>query len=1380
MKDIYKVFDKPKSSMDFKEIKVSLASPETIKEWSFGEIKKPETLNHRTFKPEKDGLFCSKIFGPVKDYECLCGKYKRMKYKGIVCERCGVEVIDSKVRRDRMGHITLATPIAHIWFVKSSPYFIGNILGLKNAHVHSIVYCEGFIAMKSEIPEINRGDFISDEKYEEYIEEYGFDALEVATGAAPLRTLLEEVDLYALESDLEKEKGETGDSSKRAKIQKRINVINKFMRSDERPENMILSVLPVIPPDLRPLVPLDGGRFATSDLNDLYRRVINRNNRLKKLMDLGAPDVIIKNEKRMLQEAVDALFDNTKVHRPIQGSNRRPLKSLSDMLRGKQGRFRQNLLGKRVDYSGRSVISVGPDLKLHQCGIPKVMALEIFRPFIYRVLQERSYVSTIKSAKQMVDNKEDVVWEILEEVVKEQMVLLNRAPTLHRLGIQAFEIVLEDSKAIRLHPLVCTPYNADFDGDQMAVHLPVSINSQIEARVLMMSTNNILSPSSGETVIGPTQDMVLGLYYLTTEKPYGKGEGKFFYSPDDVLAARDAGVVEWQSMVYVRINGKRYRTTPGRVLIREITPEEIDFEIINKRHKKKDWTALINRSYKTAGEKKTVLLADNLKNLGYEFSTVAAYSLGISDVTIPEEKKTIIEEAENKMEEVIEKVNRGELSNREKYNHLVDLWDKVGKTVTKKMMDNLVEKHITHEKWGDVIMPSKNPLYIMANSKARGSEDQIKQLGGMRGLMTKPSGEIIETPIKSNFREGLSPLEYFVSTHGARKGSADTALKTANSGYLTRRLVDVAQDVVVVEEDCGTNIGIDVDALINDSGEIISPLEERIFGRTLLDDVLDPDTDEIVVEAGEILDDENVKKIVDLGVDSVNIRSTLTCRSQYGVCAKCYGLDLARNKMINIGSAVGVIAAQSIGEPGTQLTMRTFHVGGIASHGSEQSEHKSKRDGIVEYRNIKKVKVEKGDKKAVVMNRNGRIVIKDSKSGKELEKYPVRYGMALFVNDNEEIGRGQLLARWDPYNTPIVAETGGIIRYVDIEQGITAKEDLEMGRAKTIIIPSKDTRKSPQLVITDASDETSNEDFQAKKVNRGEAIHHLAANSRLEVRDGQEVYAGQVLAKVPRETRKTKDITGGLPRVEELFEVRKVKQPAVVSEIDGYVSILQGEGTHRKTLIEVKPEVGETRKYQVPRTKHINVHDGDWIQAGEPLTEGNVSAKDILRIRGEQEVANFLVQEVQKVYKLQGIKINDKHIEIIVKQMLRKVKITDGGETELMKGEYIEKERLEEINSRVSVEDKKPAEWETILLGITKASLNTESFLSAASFQETTKVLANAAVERKTDSLRGLKENLIIGKRVPAGTGFPIYNMDNYELDFSEDNESDEDAFSDS
>ncbi|MGI6393956.1 MAG: DNA-directed RNA polymerase subunit beta' [bacterium] len=1362
MKDIFKIFERPKSSFDFKAIEVSLASPEKILEWSYGEVKKPETLNHRTFKPEKDGLFCAKIFGPVNDYECLCGKYKRMKYKGIVCEKCGVEVIESRVRRDRMGHINLAIPVAHIWYVKTAS-FVSTTLGMSVTQLNSVIYCEGYVVLESQIQGISRGDYLTEEQYNELLGQYGFDKIKAETGAAPLRKILEEMDLLGEQKKVEEQMKATGDKSKQAKFQKRLNVINKFLRSGELPQNMILTVLPVLPPDLRPLVPLDGGRFATSDLNDLYRRVINRNNRLKKLMDLGAPDVIIKNEKRMLQEAVDALFDNTKVHRPIQGANQRPLKSLSDMLKGKQGRFRQNLLGKRVDYSGRSVITVGPELKLHECGLPKIMALELFKPFIYNKLHERDLVSTVKAAKTMVEAGEDVVWEILEEVVKEHPVLLNRAPTLHRLGIQGFEAVLTDSKAIRLHPLVCVAFNADFDGDQMAVHVPISIEAQLESRVLMMSTNNVLSPASGSPVITPSQDMVLGLYYLTTARPNSKGEGRIFFSDIEALMARDSGIVDWQSMIKVRIDGKIHLTTPGRLLVWRVTPKSLGFEAINKQMKKGDWAGILDKSFRTAGGKATVIFADKIKELGFKYATQAAFSISVDDIKIPEAKEAIIAETEAEVRDVEKEFNVGNLTKSERHNQIVDLWDKANERVTAKMMENLVEQVIEHPDWGKVKMPSDNPVYIMADSKARGSKDQISQLCGMRGLMAKPSGEIIETPIIANFREGLDSLDYFNSTHGARKGSADTALKTANSGYLTRRLVDVAQDVVVVEEDCGTNSGMWIEALANDSGEIISHLKERILGRVSLDDVEDPDTGEIVLEANELIDEEIANKIDELGIDSISIRTVLSCRSKYGVCSKCYGRDLARGHLINVGEAVGIIAAQSIGEPGTQLTMRTFHIGGVASRTAEKSMHEAKRGGKVVWKNIKSL--QKPDGSFVAMNRNGKITIVDDKE-REKERYPVTYGTNLRIADGAKVKPGTVLADWDPYNTPIIAETDGAVAYEDIENGVTMKEETDAyGKSKAVIITSRDAKMSPKILITEEGKKGKK---KAIVLTRGEATYQLPVNAYLEVENNALVKTGDILAKIPRAARKTKDITGGLPRVSDLFEARKTKFPAKVSEISGQISIQSDvKGAKGKRVISITPEFGETvPPIPVPKERHISVHDGDFVEAGEPLIDGPVDPQDILRIKGELDVAKFLVEEVQKVYKSQGVPINDKHIEIIVKQMLKKRKVIDPADTAFMVGELVEKEKLEATNEETEKQGLKPATWETILLGITKAALNTESFFSAASFQETTKVLTNASIERKKDVLRGIKENIIIGKMIPAGTGFPKYHDSNYEVSF--------------
>ena len=1373
MKEIFKIFDKPKSSLNFEAIEVSLASPEKILEWSYGEVKKPETLNHRTFKPEKDGLFCAKIFGPVNDYECLCGKYKRMKHKGIVCEKCGVEVIESKVRRERMGHITLAMPVAHIWFVKTTPFYIGKALGMTNNNLNSIIYCEGYVVLDSKIQGFAVGDYIDEETYYELQDQHGFESIYAETGASPLKKLLAELDLMAKKAELEKKMAISGDRSVRAKLLQRINVLKKFIRSGESPERMILTVLPVLPPDLRPLVPLEGGRFATSDLNDLYRRVINRNNRLRKLMDLGAPDVIIKNEKRMLQEAVDALFDNQKVHRPISGNNGRQLKSLSDMLRGKQGRFRQNLLGKRVDYSGRSVITVGPELKLHQCGLPKVMALELFKPFIYNKLQEQEFVSTVKGARQMVEAKEDVVWDILEEVVREHPVLLNRAPTLHRLGIQAFEPVLVESKAIRLHPLVCTAFNADFDGDQMAVHLPLSIEAQLESRVLMMSTNNVLSSASGAPVIVPSQDIVLGLYYLTTERPFSKGENKYFYSAHEALFARDAGVVDWQSIVNVRIDGKVYRTTPGRVLIWQDAPKEIIFERLNKQFKKGDWSDLIDWIFRKTGSKAAVLFADKIKNLGFEYSTKAAYSIGLHDIKIPPAKKSIIEETEKKVRELESEFRKGVITPDERYNKVVDLWSAANTEVTDKMMDELKEHTIDHPIFGNITVPSDNPIYVMADSKARGSKDQIRQLGGMRGLMQKPSGEVIETPILTNFREGLDSLEYFNSTHGARKGSADTALKTANSGYLTRRLVDVAQDVVVVEEDCGTNFGIDVEPMLNDSGEVIEPLRERILGRVVLDDVEDPETGEIMIDAGVLIDEAVADLIDEAGLDTIKIRSVLTCKSRYGVCAQCYGRDLARGHIIDVGEAAGIIAAQSIGEPGTQLTMRTFHTGGVASRAIEKTSHEARRDGKLIWRDIKvlikDVLDENGEPTGkhhwVVTNRNGRLIVKDGR-GREREKYPVTYGVTLFVEDGTPVKEGAKLAEWDPYIIPIVAEADGFIKFVDLEVGVNVKDvhDSVTGRSHRVIIPSgRDAKLTPRIIITEEGK------TKPKKLERGEALYHPPVRGYFELKEGQKVRRGDVIVKVPREARKAKDITGGLPRISDLFEARKVKNPAIVSEIEGRISTAEaGKGIRAHKLVTVTPDKGDARVYKIPLEKHVNVHDGDWIDAGDPLVDGAVDPHDILQIKGENEVAKFLVQEVQKVYKLQGVPINDKHIEIIVKQMMRKVRVVDGGDTQLMTDEFVEKEKLEEINEAIELTGGKSAQWETILLGITKASLKTESFFSAASFQETTKVLTNASIERKRDVLRGIKENIIIGKMIPAGTGFPRYHADKFEVDFVE------------
>ncbi len=1611
MEDVYySFFEKPKDPLNFSAVKISLASPEKIRSWSHGEVKKPETINYRTFKPERDGLFCAKIFGPVKDYECNCGKYKRMKHRGTICEKCGVEVIQSKVRRERMGHIELATPVAHIWFLKSLPSRIGTLLDLTLKEVERVLYFESYLVLSAGKTDLEVGTLINEEKYRQTLEEYGAGSFEAGMGGEAVREMLERLNLVAESIRLREEMKDSSSEAKRKKLAKRLRVIEslkgiepealcnelqsiyqridpesemaKFMeeliqsareiqvkweenedweirkqlafieinsiierlersrvisaeelakfRQWQNPAWMILTTIPVIPPDLRPLVPLDGGRFATSDLNDLYRRVINRNNRLKRLKELNAPDIILRNEKRMLQEAVDVLFDNGRRGRVITGPNKRPLKSLSDMLKGKQGRFRQNLLGKRVDYSGRSVIVVGPDLRLHQCGLPKRMALELFKPFIYNKLEERGYVTTIKSAKKLVEKETPEVWDILEDVVKEYPVLLNRAPTLHRLGIQAFEPVLIEGKAIQLHPLVCTAFNADFDGDQMAVHIPLSVEAQVEARVLMMSTNNILSPAHGKPIIVPTQDIVLGLYYLTREssEPEPEGGPKRF-DISEVRMAYDAGTVDLHERIKVRDNGEMIDTTVGRILLREIVPDEIPFSVINKVMKKKELANLIDEAYRRCGDKQTVILADRLKDLGYHYATKAGFSICVDDMVIPESKKEIIEKATKEVIEIQNQYKEGLITDGERYNKVIDIWARANEDISERMMSGLrfdtqVLKDGTTRK-----VESFNPIYMMADSGARGSTQQIRQLAGMRGLMAKPTGEIIETPIEANFREGLTVLQYFISTHGARKGLADTALKTANSGYLTRRLVDVAQDAIISEYDCGTLDGIEM-ANLEEGGEIIEHVADRILGRVALEDIEHPFTGEIIVQANEEITEEHKEKIQDAGISRVKIRSVLTCQSKRGVCSLCYGRDLAHGRMVNIGEAVGIIAAQSIGEPGTQLTMRTFHIGGTASlkrniisarkrgrvsierekdrtkaiivseeftvdesevtrwlvedgqtlrensflfegpnhmpHEAErmggkieialdrksftivddkQERHKftvpegyrlivrhgdrispysfifettqqqsrmhdaEKRGGILQLRQSRggkirfrlyerypvmeymNVKVQDGDViesegqvllewlgssssqlfsrnegrirftdlktvvnregELVVMNRNGSIAITDEK-GRERERDKVIYGARLRVSDGELVNRETLLAEWDPYTIPIITEVSGRVKFGDVIEGLTMTEQLDevTGLSRKVIVEYKerDTEIRPRVSIKDEHGRTI-------KIGDSEARYLLPVGANIMVKEGEEVHAGDVIAKIPRETTKTKDITGGLPRVAELFEARKPKEFAIISEIDGLVSF--GKDTKGKRKVIVTPEVGEPKEYLIPKGKHISVHSGDWVQAGEALMEGSTNPHDLLGIKGEKELARYLVDEVQEVYRLQGVKINDKHIEVIVRQMLRRVRVKEVGDTDFLAGEQIERSVFEEENERVIKAGGTPAIAEPLLLGITKASLSTDSFISAASFQETTKVLTEASISGKIDYLRGLKENVIMGRLIPAGTGLPRY-----------------------
>ncbi len=1337
------------SSQDLLGIKISMASPERIREWSYGEVKKPETINYRTFKPERDGLFCAKIFGPVKDYECNCGKYKRMKHRGIVCEKCGVEVIASKVRRERMGHIELAAPVAHIWYVKSVPSKIGLLLDMTMSEVEKVLYFESYVVIDPGHTSLKKQQLLTEEQYIQVIEKYGEDVCRVGMGAEAIKELLEAIDLEVLEQDLKKETRETKSVNKKKKLTKRLKIVEAFLESGNKPEWMILEVLPVIPPDLRPLVPLDGGRFATSDLNDLYRRVINRNNRLKRLLELGAPDIIIRNEKRMLQEAVDALLDNGRRGKPITGTNGRPLKSLSDMIKGKQGRFRQNLLGKRVDYSGRSVIVVGPKLKLHQCGLPKKMALELFKPFIYAKLEEKGHASTIKSAKRMVEREDVVVWDVLEEVVREYPILLNRAPTLHRLGIQAFEPILVEGKAIQLHPLVCTPYNADFDGDQMAVHVPLSIEARIECRVLLMSTNNILSPANGEPIILPSQDVVLGLYFMSLIRSFEPGEGKIFSDPEEVIAAYDAGVISIHARIKVRLDGELVETCAGRILIGELLPPEVPFEFVNTVMNKKTIARLVAEAYQRAGTKATVILCDRLKDLGFEYATRAGVTISVKDLKLPSRKKEIVETARKETEEIHRQHREGIITRTERYNKVVDVWTKATNEVAKMMMEEISKDILVNPKTGEKVEnDSLNPIYMMSHSGSRGNPDQMRQLAGMRGLMAKPSGEIIETPITSSFREGLSVLEYFTSTHGARKGLADTALKTANSGYLTRRLVDVVQDVIVSELDCGTVDGIEITKEIK-PGEVQEKLYDRIVGRMALMDIYHPDTGEVLVPANTLIDEEKAKLIDETGISSVVIRSVLTCQSKVGVCAYCYGRDLARGHLVNVGEAVGIIAAQSIGEPGTQLTMRTFHIGGTASKEIEQSSIVARYAGEITFSGVRTVKNRQGI--LMVLGRNGQVGIVDEQ-GRERERYTLPVGARLYVEKGSKVQKGQIIAEWDPFQEPFIVDVAGIVRYSDIVEGITFEEKMDeiTNKATKTIVEYRSSNYRPSISICDE------EGVVKKRPNMAsEAIYYLPVGAILMVEEGQEVAAGDIIARKPRETAKIKDIVGGLPRVAELFEVRKPKEMAIISEIDGVVSF--GPDVKGKRRIIITPETGEKKEYLVPKGRHILVQEGDYVKAGDFLTEGSPELHDLLKIKGEKFLAKYLVDEIQEVYKYQGVNINDKHIEIIVRQMLKKVNVVDPGDTNFLIGEHVEKHRFLEENTLAVQKGLRPAVAEPLVLGITQASLTTDSFISAASFQETTKVLTEAALQGKVDYLRGLKENVIVGRLIPAGTGFRSY-----------------------
>ena len=1365
LEDLNSLFARPEDPIAIEAVRLSLSSPEMIRSWSFGEVKKPETINYRTFKPERDGLFCAKIFGPAKDYECNCGKYKRMKHRGITCEKCGVEVIQSKVRRERMGHIELACPVVHIWFLKSLPSKIGNLLDLTLKELEKILYFEAFVVVDGGDTDLTKGMLLSEEKYRQSREEFG-DRFKAGMGAEAIREMLKVVELEPLAVTVRHEMIKTSSDAKRKKLAKRLKIIDSFRESGQRPEWMVMEVIPVLPPDLRPLVHLDGGRFATSDLNDLYRRVINRNNRLKRLLELNAPDIIIRNEKRMLQEAVDVLFENGRRGRTITGPNKRALKSLSDMLKGKQGRFRQNLLGKRVDYSGRSVIVVGPELRLHQCGLPKQMALELFKPFIFHKLVAKGYATTIKVAKRLVDRETPEVWDILDEVVREHPVMLNRAPTLHRLGIQAFEPLLIEGKAIQLHPLVCTAFNADFDGDQMAVHVPLSIEAQIEARALMMSTNNVLSPANGDPIIIPSQDIVLGLYYLTRERPFAKGERVAqnghqpmpYSGPEEVRVAYDQGAVHLQARIPVRIDGKIHQTTVGRVILREILPEGLSFDLINKTMNKREIRKLVSQAYRKCGIKNTVIFADQLKNLGYKFATQAGISISIKDMVIPSRKPAILSQSQTEVNQVEEQYQEGLITEGEKYNKVVDIWAKATDEIALEMMAEMSrevlsveapdpenpEKTIVHQEEVD----SFNPVFMMADSGARGSKDQMRQLAGMRGLMAKPSGEIIETPITANFREGLTVLQYFISTHGARKGLADTALKTANSGYLTRRLVDVAQDAVITEEDCGTIDGINVTPLV-EGGEIIERVGDRVLGRVALEDIIDPHTGEVLVMANEEIDEDASVRIEDSGLEKVQIRSVLTCQTRRGVCAKCYGRDLGHGTTVSMGEAIGILAAQSIGEPGTQLTMRTFHIGGTASRRAEQSVHVARVQGWVRFENMKSVVDRFGD--LVNLSRQAELLLVSEK-GIERERYPLSYGAHVKVKEGEEVQAGQILAEWDPFTNAMLTEVGGTIKFGDIIENLSVQERVDpvTGKASRLIVESKDAELRPRISVKDIDGNTAKIPDSIAS-----ARYFMPVGAIIMVNESDQVSPGDVIAKIPRETTKTKDITGGLPRVAELFEVRKPKETAIISEISGVVSF--GKHVKGKRKVIVAPEVGKPKEYLIPKGKHVAVQEGDYVRAGDALMDGSANPHDILNIRGLKELARYLVDEVQEVYRLQGVKINDKHIEVIVRQMLRRIKVVTPGDTDFLIGEQVEKWIFEEKNDLALAQGKQPATGEPLLLGITKASLTTESWISAASFQETTKVLADAAVQGKIDYLRGLKENVIMGRLIPAGTGLDQY-----------------------
>ena len=1366
MRDLLNLYGRQRQPLDFDAIRIGLAPPDLIRSWSFGEVKKPETINYRTFKPERDGLFCAAIFGPVKDYECLCGKYKRMKHRGVVCEKCGTEVTLTKVRRERMAHIELASPVAHIWFLKSLPSRIGLMLDMTLRDIERILYFESYVVLDAGLTDLERGQLLTDEQYLDTMEQWG-DEFDAKMGAEAIYNLLKSIELNEEVLRLRDEIGATRSVTKLKRLSKRVKLVEAFIESGNRPEFMILTVLPVLPPDLRPLVPLDGGRFATSDLNDLYRRTINRNNRLKRLLELNAPDIIVRNEKRMLQEAVDALLDNGRRGRAITGTNKRPLKSLADMIKGKQGRFRQNLLGKRVDYSGRSVIVVGPKLRLHECGLPKKMALELFKPFIFSKLQRRGMAATIKAAKKLVEAERTEVWDILSEVIREHPVMLNRAPTLHRLGIQAFEPVLIEGKAIQLHPLVCTAFNADFDGDQMAVHVPLSVEAQLEARALMMSTNNILSPANGEPIIVPTQDVVLGLYYMTRQLEGARGQGMFFSDIDEVHRAFENKVIDLHAQIKVRIDEtiisehgeERHETnlvdtTVGRALLAEIRPSGMPFHLLNETLKKKQISGLINSCYRRLGLKKSVVFADKLMYTGFHYATQAGVSIGIDDLMVPDEKKGILEDAEAEVVEIQNQYISGLVTSGERYNKVVDIWSRTNEQVARAMMKRMGKTFVKNAAGEEIEQDSMNSIFIMADSGARGSAAQIRQLAGMRGLMAKPDGSIIETPITANFREGLDVLQYFISTHGARKGLADTALKTANSGYLTRRLVDVAQDLVITEVDCNTENGVTMTPIV-EGGDVVEPLSERVLGRTVAEDVFRPGTDEVICPRNTLLDEQLVAELEEIGVDRMYVRSTITCETRHGVCASCYGRDLARGHIVNIGEAVGVIAAQSIGEPGTQLTMRTFHIGGAASRAAAVDHIQVKSSGRVRLHNMKTV--ENVDKKLVAVSRSGELSVIDD-HGRERERYKVPYGAIISVRDEEAITAGDVTATWDPHTHPIVTEVAGRVGFHEFIDGVTVNEHLDdITGLTSLIVTDPKQRGSAGKEVRPMISLTGKDGRELYLAGTEIPAHYfLQSGSIVQMQDGQDVNVGDVLARIPQESSKTRDITGGLPRVADLFEARKPKEPSILAEVSGIVSF--GKDTKGKQRLVITKDDGENYEELIPKWRHVIVFEGERVEKGETIVDGEPNPHDILRLLGVEALDEYLVKEIQDVYRLQGVKINDKHIEVIVRQMLRKAEIMDGADTRLLRGEQLDVVRVLEENAIAEKDDVRPAVYQRVLLGITKASLATESFISAASFQETTRVLTEAAVRGTTDHLRGLKENVIVGRLIPAGTGMAYHS----------------------